>query len=99
CGCRQTPRRHRFWESPMSASLLVVKPGPLSLIQDAGRPGLASSGVGRSGAADRGAYALANRLAGNPPGVAAIECTFGGLAVRAQGDVRVAITGATCPVT
>jgi biotin-dependent carboxylase-like uncharacterized protein len=83
----------------LSASLLVVKPGPLSLIQDTGRSGLASIGVGRSGAADRGAYALANRLAGNPPGVAAIECTFGGLAVRAQGDVRVAITGATCPVT
>lgn len=81
----------------MSASLLVVKPGPLSLIQDAGRPGLASIGVGRSGAADRAAYAMANRLVGNPPGVAAIECTFGGLAVRAQGDVRVAITGAGCP--
>jgi len=83
----------------MSPSLIVVKPGPLSLIQDTGRPGLASIGVGRSGAADRGAYALANRLAGNAPGVAAIECTFGGLAVRAQGDVRVAITGASCPAT
>jgi biotin-dependent carboxylase-like uncharacterized protein len=83
----------------MSPSLLVVKPGPLSLIQDTGRPGLASIGVGRSGAADRGAYALANRLAGNAVGAAAIECTFGGLAVRAQGDVRVAITGANCPAT
>ena len=83
----------------MSASLLVVKPGPLSLIQDTGRPGLASIGVGRSGAADRGAYALANRLVGNQPGVGAIECTFGGLALRAQGEVRVAITGAGCPAT
>jgi biotin-dependent carboxylase-like uncharacterized protein len=83
----------------MSASMVVLKPGPLSLIQDAGRPGLASIGVGRSGAADRGAYALANRLVGNQPGVAAIECTFGGLALRAQGEVRVAITGANCPAT
>jgi biotin-dependent carboxylase-like uncharacterized protein len=83
----------------MSPSLIVVKPGPLSLIQDAGRPGLASIGVGRSGAADRGAYALANRLAGNAPGVAAIECTFGGLAVRAQGEVRMAMTGASCRAT
>jgi biotin-dependent carboxylase-like uncharacterized protein len=83
----------------VSASLLVVKPGPLSLIQDTGRSGLASSGVGRSGAADRSAYALANQLVGNPPGIAAIECTFGGLAVRAQGDARVAITGANCPAT
>ena len=83
----------------MSALLLVVKPGPLSLIQDTGRPGLASIGVGWSGAADRGAYALANRLVGNQPGVAAIECTFGGLAVRANGEVRVAITGANCPAT
>jgi biotin-dependent carboxylase-like uncharacterized protein len=31
--------------------------------------------------------------------VAAIECTFGGLAVRAQGDVRLAIAGAGCPAT
>jgi biotin-dependent carboxylase-like uncharacterized protein len=83
----------------VSASVVVVKPGPLSLIQDTGRPGLASIGVGRSGAADRGAYALANRLVGNPAGVAAIECTFGGLAIRAQGQVRVAITGAGCPAT
>ena len=83
----------------MSASLVVVKPGPLSLIQDTGRPGFASIGVGRSGAADRGALALANQLVGNPPGVAAVECTFGGLAVRAQGTVRVAITGASCPAT
>jgi biotin-dependent carboxylase-like uncharacterized protein len=83
----------------MSPSLLVVKPGPLSLIQDTGRPGFASVGVGRSGAADRGAYALANQLAGNAPGVAAIESTFGGLAVRALGEVRVAITGARCGAT
>ena len=79
--------------------LLVVEPGPLTTVQDAGRTGLASLGVGRSGACDRAAYALANRLVANDPGAAALEVTFGGLVLRAQGDVVVALTGARCPGT
>ena len=39
-------------------SLEVVRPGPLTLIQDAGRPGYAAVGVGPSGAFDRAALAL-----------------------------------------
>jgi biotin-dependent carboxylase-like uncharacterized protein len=77
--------------------LEIVRPGPLSLIEDLGRPGLASSGVGRSGAADRGSFLRANRLLGNPDNDAAIESTLGGLTVRALSDLGLVITGAPAP--
>jgi len=77
--------------------LEIIRPGPLSLIEDLGRPGLASSGVGRSGAADRGSFLQANRVLGNPDNAAAIECTLGGLNVRALSDLDLVITGAPAP--
>lgn len=80
----------------MTRALVVLRPGPLTTVQDAGRPGQAALGVGRSGAADRRAYGLANRLVGNPPGAAVLEVTFGALEVRARGDLLVATTGARC---
>lgn len=84
----------------MSArELEVLETGPLATVQDLGRPGLAGLGVGRSGAADIGSLRLANRLLGNDPGAAAIEVTLGGLALRARGDLVVALTGAPCPAT
>lgn len=79
--------------------LEVLATGPLSTVQDLGRPGLAGIGVGTSGAADGRAFRLANRLVGNDEGAAAIEVTFGGLAVRATRDLTAAVTGAPCPVT
>ena len=83
----------------MSGSLAVRRVGPLCLIQDRGRPGLAQIGVGASGAADQGAYELANRLVGNAGGAAAIELTLGGLDVTAMGaDLWIALTGAPAPM-
>ncbi|PUA80226.1 biotin-dependent carboxyltransferase family protein [Nocardioides currus] len=76
----------------------VLATGPLATVQDLGRPGLASLGVGRSGAADRDALRLANRLVGNEEGAASLEVTFGGLAVRSSGGATVALTGAPCPM-
>lgn len=76
--------------------LVVEEPGPLATVQDEGRAGLASIGVGRSGAADRSAYRLANRLVGNRAGAAALEVTFGGLVARAEADLLVVATGARC---
>jgi biotin-dependent carboxylase-like uncharacterized protein len=75
----------------------IVEPGPLASIQDLGRPGWASVGVPRSGAFDRGAARLANRLVGNDIDAALIEVTLGGLAIRAVDAVTVALTGAGCP--
>ncbi|MGW0606530.1 5-oxoprolinase subunit C family protein [Streptomyces sp. NPDC002640] len=83
----------------MTAALRVLATGPLATVQDLGRPGLAAVGVGRSGAADRGALRLANRLVGNEEGAAAVEVTFGGLSVRALRPVTVAVTGAACPLS
>lgn len=47
-----------------------------------------------SGAADRGALALANRLVGNDVAAAGVELTLGGLSVRAGTNLIVAVTGA-----
>ncbi len=81
------------------ARLEVVAAGPLTLVEDLGRPGLASLGVGPSGAADRGAFALGARLLGQPTDRAALECHHGGLTLRAHGSVTVALTGAPAPTT
>ena len=79
----------------MSARLRVRATGPLALVEDLGRPGLGGVGVGRSGAADRGALRLANRLLGNPEDAAAVEVTYGGLEVEVVGEpVCCVVTGA-----
>lgn len=75
----------------------IVEPGPLATVQDLGRTGWASLGVPRSGAFDRAAARLANRLVGNDPDAAVIEVTFGGLVVRALEASTYALTGAVCP--
>jgi biotin-dependent carboxylase-like uncharacterized protein len=80
------------------AALLIVSTGPLALVEDLGRSGMAHLGVTRSGAADRGSHALANRLVANPPDRATVEVTFGGFSARVvdgAGDtVAIAVTGA-----
>ncbi|WP_113699876.1 biotin-dependent carboxyltransferase family protein [Nonomuraea lactucae] len=79
--------------------LEVLAPGPMTTVQDLGRPGHGHLGVGPSGAADRGSLRLANRLLANPEGAAALEVTFGGLRVTARGDLLIALSGAPCPAT
>ena len=78
--------------------LTVLVPGPLTTVQDRGRPGWASIGVTTSGAADRAAHDLANRLVGNHPQAATLEVTAGGLRLRAGRTVLLAVTGAPVPV-
>jgi biotin-dependent carboxylase-like uncharacterized protein len=78
-------------------ALEVLATGPLALVQDLGRPGLASVGVSRSGAADRGSFRLGARLLAQDESAAAIEVTFGGLEVRVRGTVMIALTGAPAP--
>ena len=77
----------------------VLEPGALSTIQDLGRPGWFHAGVGVSGAADRGALRLANRLVGNAESAAAVECMLGGLEVEFEIPAVVAVTGASVPIT
>lgn len=80
-------------------ALTVVRPGPRTTIQDVGRPGWAHVGVTASGAADRPALRLANRLVGNPEHHAALEVVLGGLQVTAGASMTVAVTGAHAPAT
>lgn len=77
----------------------VIATGPLATIQDLGRPGYQHLGVPRSGAADRVAMTLANRLVGNSEDAATIETTLGGLVLRCDTDTLVAVTGADASVS
>src|SRR5215204_134312 len=78
---------------PDGIVIFVEQTGPLALIEDLGRPGLAHLGVSPSGAADRTSSALANRLVGNPETAAVIEVTLGGLIIVARHFHWAAITG------
>ena len=80
-------------------SLRVVRPGPLTLVQDDGRPGLASQGVGPSGAFDRRALHQGRTLVGDADQpTAGLEVLGGGLVLEATADHVVAVTGAVGPV-
>lgn len=81
-----------------AAALRVVAPGPNATIQDLGRPGWFSSGVGVAGAADTVSHRLANLLVGNDEQAATIECVLGGLHLLALAPVTLAVTGAPAPV-
>ena len=79
-------------------TITVLRPGSSCLAEDLGRPGLAAQGVGRSGAADRGAARRANRIVGNRVGAAVLELIPGRVEVLAGGALLVAVTGAAAEV-
>ncbi|HEX7902088.1 MAG TPA: biotin-dependent carboxyltransferase family protein [Planctomycetota bacterium] len=72
----------------------VLRPGVLSTLQDLGRPAGQALGFGVAGAMDAFALRVANLLAGNAPGAAALETGLGGLVLRALEDRIVAVCGA-----
>ncbi|MEI8595287.1 biotin-dependent carboxyltransferase family protein [Photobacterium sp. Hal280] len=76
------------------ATLEVIRPGTLTLVQDAGRLGVASHGLSQGGAADMHAYCWANYLLGNPMGCAQLEITLGQASFKAHADIECALTGA-----
>jgi antagonist of KipI len=76
----------------------VIKPGLLTTLQDAGRPGLAHLGIGRAGAFDAPALRIANALCGNPRDTCALEITLLGPTLRFHRDAWIAITGAPLPL-
>jgi biotin-dependent carboxylase-like uncharacterized protein len=77
----------------------VISPGALTTVQDLGRPGWAHIGVPRSGAADRPALRIANRLVGNEEGAPGLETTLTGPRLRIDGPSVVALTGAPVDAT
>lgn len=78
--------------------ITVLRAGPLTTVQDLGRPGWAHLGVPRSGALDAPALRLANRFVGNPDDAAGLETTLLGCALRFEEPALVAVTGAVAAV-
>ena len=58
----------------MKPALRILSPGPLTSVQDLGRPGHQRLGVPAGGALDPVALRAGNALAGNAPDVGALEC-------------------------
>jgi KipI family sensor histidine kinase inhibitor len=78
-----------------SASALEVRDGGLlTTVQDLGRGGYQRYGVPVAGAADSRALRAANRLVGNEPGAAGLECTVSGPSLVALRPLVAAVTGA-----
>jgi biotin-dependent carboxylase-like uncharacterized protein len=80
-------------------SVRIVHAGPLTTVQDRGRPGWAHVGVPRAGALDGPAADLTNRLVGNDADAAVLETTLGGVTFTVTAAMTVAVTGAECAVT
>lgn len=74
-------------------SIEIIEPGLLSTIQDRGRTGHRRHGVVVGGAMDRRSHAAANLLVGNDPGVATIEMTLMGAALRFARPMLIALAG------
>ncbi|MGD8170616.1 biotin-dependent carboxyltransferase family protein [Vibrio sp. TRT 21S02] len=74
-------------------TITVVKPGPLTLLQDFGRFGVAHMGLAQGGPVDDYAYSWANHLLGNPVNSPVLEITLGQAAFRINSDCQLSITG------
>lgn len=73
----------------------VLSPGTYTTVQDyPGRVGYWHIGVPPSGPMDDYAFRLANRIVGNHPAAAALECTIIGPSLRFHSDALIALTGA-----
>jgi len=82
-----------------STGFLVKQPGMLSLVQDAGRFGFFNIGLTNGGPIDLDAFQWANRLCANELNATVIEISIGGLALIAQLDITIAVTGANMSLT
>jgi urea carboxylase len=92
--------RARPAPTPRSVAIDVIDGGAMSTIQDLpGRIGYWHVGVPPSGPMDDLAHRIANRLAGNARGAAALELTGRGPTLRFRIDATIALTGAAMPVT
>ena len=80
-------------------SFTVVSTGPQAIVQDRGRVGFASAGVGTSGAFDRHSAARANNALGNDPNATVVEILLGNFEVVAQSSTSIVFTGTEALVT
>ncbi|WP_394791007.1 urea carboxylase [Rhodoferax sp.] len=81
-------------------ALEVLESGVQTTVQDhPGRVGYWAVGVPPSGPMDDLAMRLANRLVGNAPDAAALECTLSGPSLRFHADTVLAVCGAAMAVS
>ena len=86
-------------KSVNKASLPIVKPGPLSIIQDFGRFGVSHFGLTQGGPVDDYSYSWANHLLANPVNQAALEITLGQCTLQVNDDCEMAICGGDLQAT
>lgn len=79
--------------------LECIAPGLLATIQDTGRYGMQSQGIGTAGAMDVFALRVANALLGNPRTAPALEITLGGAEFIALETAWYALCGADLGAT
>ena len=78
-------------------SIVVIRGGLQTSVQDAGAEGWGRFGVPERGALDVVSLRLANMLVGNPPDAAALEMTLDGPHLLFERAARIAICGAEMP--
>ena len=78
----------------MTAFLKILRPGLMTSVQDLGRSGYQSLGIGSSGALDPVALRAANLLVRNEPGEGALEVLYLGPAIEIEAQsVRLSFVG------
>ena len=75
--------------------LRILRPGPLSTIQDQGRTGYGQYGISPAGAMDPWAFQVGNLLVGNPRNTPSLEMTLQGIKAEVLAKSFIAITGGT----
>lgn len=71
----------------------ILRPGPLTTIQDQGRIGYGQYGIPPAGAMDSWALQLGNLLVENPRNTPSLEMTLQGIKAEVLAPFRIAITG------
>jgi biotin-dependent carboxylase-like uncharacterized protein len=83
----------------MTAFLNILRPGLMTTVQDLGRIGYQSLGIGSSGALDPVALRAANLLVGNDPGEGALEVLYLGPTIEIDVEsVRLSFVGASATI-
>jgi len=77
-----------------SPGMTILKAGLLDTVQDGGRYGYQHLGINPGGAMDVFSFRKANILAGNKPGVAALELFFPAAEILFEQDTLAAVAGA-----
>ena len=75
-------------------SIKIIKSGVLTTLQDGGRKGYRSMGIGSGGVMDIFAMSVANYLTGNNETAAVMEINFPAPEILFQQDALISVTGA-----